>query len=171
MKNLVLILISIYTTSVSCQTNDLPESVYNTIRFDNVLLTDIINSKGNTTTIQSLIPVSFNINSGEDPGHWKEYESNSIYLLFQDGEQFLTPNNIQDYQLTNIKLFDNSKSLFINGIYIKVGDNISLLGNPSILTYSDGTKRIVYKLGSEVIRISFSEINNEVSLIEYEYYN
>lgn len=163
----------IFLLFISCsaigQTNELAISDFLNAKFGDTKLSDIKATKGNQSELELLFDESFTYETGEEPDYWIEFDSPSYCFLFQDGEKM--NGVISNYQLTNLKLKDNSKSLFIKGIQVKVGDNISQLGNVNILTYGTGVKKIVYKLGSEVIRISFDQNTSLITEIVYEYYN
>jgi hypothetical protein len=67
---------------------------------------------------------------------------------------------------------DSSVDFTIKGIIINIGDNISLLGNYTILTYrEDRRKEIVYKIGSQVIEIGYDINTSLITKIKYVYYN
>ncbi|MEO9953214.1 hypothetical protein [Nonlabens sp.] len=112
------------------------------------------------------------MDSGYELDYWVQFETASIYFLFQDGIVDPSGNNISSYQLTNLKLIDNTKSLFINGVNIRVGDNISILGAVNSMNDpSTRQKKVVFRIGSEVIRIRFNRNTSVITLIEYEYFN
>ncbi|WP_298955208.1 hypothetical protein [uncultured Nonlabens sp.] len=172
MKNFIAILtIIVFSTSCISQTNDLSVLQYQNIKFDGNLITDIIDTRGSLTQLNQYFNESFNHSTYNEPSYTVIYNTISVELTFKDGERD-SNNLISDYQLTNLKLKDSSKSLFINGIALSVGDNINILGAVNSMNDpSTRQKKVVFRIGSEVIRISFNRNTNVITLIEYEYFN
>ncbi|WP_213520883.1 hypothetical protein [Nonlabens sp.] len=172
MKKLFIILITIISISCNSQTNNLTAYQYQNIKIQNIYLSDILGTGGDSSSLQNLFSDNFTIENGNEPGYWKQFESSSMYCLFQNGVQDEFRNNVTDYQLTNLRIKDDSKTLFINGLIVKIGDNISVLGNVNTMNNpATGEKKVVFRIGSEVIRISYTTITNTITLIEYEFFN
>ncbi|MEN8816117.1 MAG: hypothetical protein ABF274_04505 [Nonlabens sp.] len=171
MKLSLSILLGLLLTTCNAQVNDLTISQYQQIKFGNYLLTDIINTRGDAALINSYFSQSFTISTYEEPSHTILFDSSDINLVFKDGNVDIN-NTINNYQLTNLRLTNNAVSIFINGSNVRVGDNISILGNVNSMNDpSNRQKKIVFRLGSEVIRISYNRNTNIITLIEYEYFN
>lgn len=85
--------------------------------------------QNNTPTLNT----NFQVSNGDEPDYWIQFESSKYMLLFQDGRRS-NSGAIENYQLTDFLIKDNSTSFTIKGVNIKIGDNISKLGNSNALT-------------------------------------
>lgn len=152
---------------IYAQTNDLTIEEFLNIEIEDVKLSKIKAAKGNENSMQSFFE-NLNIEKGDEPSYWISFSSNLISFLFQDG---ILVDNRRVYQLTNISITDISICLKIKNIELRIGDPLSILGEVAILTYNDGVKEVVYKLGSQVIEIGFDPEAEIITSIKYRYYN
>lgn len=172
MKSIKFLIIQIISLLIfSCtnaQTNELTSSEFSEIKINNIRLLDIISTKGSESSLTALLGNIFTVETGDEPDYWVKFSSNMYNLLFQDGVQSV--NGIENYQLTDLWIVDESTELYIKNINLTIGDNINLLGSPNILTYSNGIKEIVFKLGVQVIEIRFDSSTNLIIQIKYKCY-
>ncbi len=170
MKNYIILILSIAFFSCKAQTNELSIQEFSNIKIDNIEFKEILDTRGDSNQVKSMLDTNLQIETGEEPDYWVQFSFSKYMLLFQDGKKS-NLGTVSDYQLTDFLIKDSSIKLSIKGVEIKLGDNIDKLGNPNILTYSDGRKGIVYKIGVQVIQISYDENTNLITKIKYVCYN
>lgn len=172
MKKYKVLIFALVVTIFSCnaQTNQLSIQEFSNIKINNVLLSEIQNTKGVENTIKSLFGNDLSVLRGEEPSYWVKFTSPSFKIIFRDGQNFET-GAINDYQLTSLLVKNSNISVSIKGVDFRLGDNISVLPNsPQFLTYSDGRKEIVYKLGVQVIEIGYNLNTGIINKIKYVCY-
>ena len=168
-KVIFLIFCSLFFSVIKAQTNDLTVEEFLNIEVENVKLSDIKATQGDKSLVNSLFENNFTIETGEEPGYWQTFTSESIDLDFDDGLK--VKGEVKRYQLVILSIKDSSICLKLKNIEVRIGDPISILGNTNFLTYSDGITRVTYKIGAQVIVLEYDSKTNLIISIKYRYYN
>lgn len=171
MNNYLILIFSFIIISCKAQTNEISFEKFSNIKIDNILLSDIRNTKGNENLVKSLLDNSFEVEKGDEPSYWIKFVSSRYKLVFKDGQNIHT-GVVDDYQLTSLLVVSSSISVDIDGVSISLGDNISKLPNANeTLTYSDGRVEKVFKIGVQVIEIGYDLSTGVINKIKYVCYN
>lgn len=126
-KTLFLAIILIAQTYCAvAQSNSLSAAEYSNLKFDNVSIQDIIDTSGNTSTMQSLFNNALTIEQGfsEAVEHWIKFTKNSICIEFYNGIQ---EGSVITYDLGSIEIEGNSSVLDVKSKQLKIGDSGNLL--------------------------------------------
>ena len=171
-KFIFLVTALFFATIVKGQTNDLTVEEFLGIEIDNMKLSDIDDADQNENTLKDFFKDDLAIETGfsDASDYWIKFFSKSVFFLFEEGEKN-AEGIIEAYELTNISIIDASICLKIKDLEVRIGDSLSILGEVAILTYNDGVKEVVYKLGSQVIEIGFDPETEIITSIKYRYYN
>lgn len=171
MRNYILLLFILCSISCKAQTNELTIQDFQNIKINNVTIQNIKSTYGDYNLMNNYFNNQFQINEDYNviEEYWIEFSKNDLFKIkFLDG---IKENGVIKYNLNTIIVEDASINVFIKGKTIKVGDNISEFEGFNTLTYRSGKQKIVFRIGSEVIRISFDLTTNLITKIEYKYYN
>lgn len=136
----MIFLILLSLGNIHSQSNILTSQEYSNIKFDNVLLEDIINTSGNTASMQNLFNNILTVETGynEAIDYWIKFNANSICIEFYHGQ---SNSSEITYDLASIKVENNTSSLKIKGEVISIGDNANILSSSQIRTY--GNKKMM----------------------------
>lgn len=142
--------------------NVLTLTEYLNIQVCGVTLNSIIESKGEPTSIESLfgVPTSMNIDPDGDFNHY-------IYPGFTIG--FSAVINVE-MGLSGFKIIDSNCSILIKGISLKLGDNISKLGNIKYNLDTNGDYSILFVLGENFNQFIAIDYNQTTKLITKIYF-
>jgi hypothetical protein len=166
MKNIIIIFLLVISSTSQCQdSNIITEVAFNNIKINNHKLSVIKDTNGAKTAIESLFGGSVFV---IDPdGDFYNYSFNGFNIGFSSIISNATHNNpiISKFEITN-----SNWSMTINGVTIKVGDNISLLGNVIFNTNIGGSKSILYMYCdgcNSFIGIDFNQITKTITKIYF----
>lgn len=166
MKNLILAMLILASSLVKCQTaNIISQTDYDNIEINGVKLIDLKNTYGDPNDIQSLLgkPISKNIDIDRD-------FFNYTFKDFKIGFSSLLSNDFNKPILSRFELNGSSVEIKIQGITIKVGDNISKLGSIKFNTDRNGDKSILYMKCdgcNNFISIDFNQTEKTITKIIY----
>lgn len=164
-KTLILIALLVCAYSCKAQTNKLTEEEITNIKFNNISLKQIIDSRGSIADMRALFSNELNTVLNETaPFLSRDFWSNSIYLNFEDESD--TGNQ---YRLTNIQIKDSLIGVTVKGITIKLGDNVSVFGNDILINTNNNDNSIVFVdelTGSAALAFKIDTSNN---IIEIEF--
>jgi hypothetical protein len=163
MKNIILItIVLLFSVSCKAQLNNLNETeLFDGIKFNNISLRNIMNSKGNLTQMK----VYFVNDIQERPNDTAPYLAkflwnNNISFGFEDETD--SGNN---YDLTYIRVRNSSVIVNVKGLSIKIGDSRSKFGN-YLFNENDSSYNFT-DADTGSVGLSFKiDINNKVSAIE-----
>jgi hypothetical protein len=176
-------IISIFAISLGYCQNDytvLSESTYNTIKFHDVLFTDIMATDGNNAQMANLFPTDINDNNSSgiglaDPNdvtideYGQEIDEVEKSFIYQSGLKVYFSNDDQDPELEVIGI--NAKKITIDGESLEIGDSIGVLTNLNyvVQTGNSNYKFVeIVKTGHYSTPITISlDINNQITQIEY----
>lgn len=164
MKAIKILILVMACMSFSCSNsqnlNNLSlDEFYNDISFNDISLSQIIDAHDSLGNIQNLFNSAIRTRD-DDTAKSLNYEIGGYNFNF---EELSSSSNDTDYSIAYIWVSGSSK-VEINGVLIKVGDNISKLGNVEILKpgkiifYNEETNasfKIVYNNSNIITEISF----------------
>ncbi|WP_299015123.1 hypothetical protein [uncultured Polaribacter sp.] len=164
MKNIILITLIFFTT-ISCkaQLNNLNETeLFDGIKFNNISLGDIMETKGKLNEIRSLLGNSVQeTTNNSGPYIGKELSNDNIVISFEDETD--SGNN---YDLTTIYVLNSSVIANVKGLSIKIGDSRSKFGNYYLFNEIDSSYNFT-DADTGSVGLSFKiDANNKVSKIE-----
>ncbi|EAS20955.1 hypothetical protein BBFL7_01847 [Flavobacteria bacterium BBFL7] len=170
MNFIILTVVFFFTITCQCQTNELTTDEFQELKFGGISLSEIKEIKGDSVSFQNLFSKADIIKTGEEPAYWINLISSDYDVYFQ-GDVKDSCGVVLDSQLIYFKILNGSLNLYMKGYNLAVGDNVSVLKDFNMLTYEDGTKRYVFKLGSQVIRVNFNQKTDIITSLEYVYYH
>lgn len=148
------------TNPVQFGLNVLTLTEYLNIQVCGVTLKNIIESKGEPTSIENLfgIPTSMNIDPDGDFNHY-------TYPGFTLG--FSAVINVE-MGLSGFQIVDSNCSIMVKGISLKLGDNISKLGNVKLNINTSGGYSILFvpsEDSNQYIAINYNQITKLITKI------
>ena len=165
MKNIVLITFLFMANLAQCQmtSNIISESEFDSIKINNVSLTTIRATEGREDLVENLysnLIIEREINHGErgPSNYWFKYDGFEFAFTGSAGTR-------EHPGLSSFYITDSNWSINIQGITIKIGDDISLLGNVVFNTRSNGIKSIIYQFCdgcNSFIYIYFNKLTNKI---------
>ena len=164
-KSLIILVFLISNIAFSQTYNVLSELQFNNIEINNVKLSDISNSYGDQNVISQLFgPPSTKV---IDPdGDFYQYK----FKNFDIGFSALLSSDYNKPITSRIELTNSTSTIKINGIEIRIGDNINKLGDVKLNTITNGHKSILYMPCdgcTNFISISFNEVTKLITEIIY----
>jgi len=139
-----------------CQINSniITETDFNNIKINNVSINNIKSTNGIYSQITSTIPYPIIEKIEED---YYYYVYNGFNICFSENE------------MSSFEIIKNNWNLEIKGKTIKIGTNISILGNVKINNQKDGGRSIVYQYcdGCNNFLSIYIDSNNLVKKIIY----
>lgn len=155
MKNLFFVFILTIQLMNAQQNNQLTVVEYNNIKLNGVLMHELSDTKGNPAKMNSLFNLSFNYEFSDEilnQAHFTNLNK-GLYIYFEDDILF-------EYIISN-----NQSSLFIKGVQIRIGDNISLLGP----LHMSGNNKIKFNLNGtgDLWTIKFNSTTKIIEEIKY----
>ena len=170
MKNILFILAILLTTTAQCQmtSNIISETDFNNIKINDVTLSSIRATEGKEALVQNLYTSAIlekDINTGErgPSNYWYKYDG--FEFSFTSGAGTSAHPGLSSFKITR-----SNWSITIQGVTVKIGDNINLLGNVTFNTRSNGTKSIIYQYCNgcnSFIYIYFDQSNNRIVRIGF----
>lgn len=170
MNYVFLIAVLFFTITSQSQTNEFTIAEFQDLKFGKISLSEINEIKGDSILFQNLFSKADVIKTGDEPSYWINLISNH-YDVYYQGDVKDSYGVVLDSQLIYFKVLNSSINLYMKGLKLAVGDNISILKDYNVLTYKDGAKSYVFKLGSQVISINFNQKTEIITSLEYVYYN
>jgi hypothetical protein len=173
-KLIVFLVIAILTSKIQAQDlayvddgkgiNPISLSEYQNIAINGIKRTDIEAVQGNVSQMKNLFGNDLITITSSDPNLSIDFKSTNkgVYFSFEDGSD--TGNN---YELTYYTIFSEQSTLTVKGKTVKIGDNISLLGDVNI-NNNNGTISFITLNESSYIEIKFDKTNKTITRITYE---
>jgi hypothetical protein len=176
-------IISIFAISLGYCQNDytvLSESTYNTIKFHNVLFTDIMATDGNNAQMANIFPTDINDSNSSgiglaDPNdvtvdeYGQEIDEVEKSFIYQSGLKVYFSNDDQDPELEVIGI--KAKKITIDGTSLEVGDHISNLTNVNYTIANGVNIQLVKIIKPNGYANALSiRLNNTQHITEIEYY-
>jgi len=165
-KILMTLMISFSFVSITAQTNELILEDYSSIKVNNVLFKEIQNTYGDITLMQNLFGNTFTVKSGYDDAidNWITFSTNSLHIEFWQG---IDSGLGMKYDLAKIRIKNNSSNFTIKNQVVTIGNSINSFGNINILTYDNGTKKIIFSGNDEYFSIKFNLSTSIITEIIY----
>lgn len=144
--------------------NRITSSDYKNVCINGVKRTEVENTFGNISQMNTLFSTSFDVTYDNTPDNYIKFDSNAkgIYFRFVDNSDVGDHNELEYFQI-----FNDQSSVSIGTTTFKVGDNISVLGDVNI---NDQKSVIIFNSSAESssIVIKFNKLNNTITSITYE---
>ncbi|WP_420315979.1 hypothetical protein [Ekhidna sp.] len=168
----IIILCLVITTTINAQIkplstiNELTANQFENIKLNGVTLKSIWDTSGNEDAIKNLFGEPTYINKQSEFADGvisREFYFDGIEMGFYNS--FSSMGNLGGFKITS-----STPSITINGITIKIGDNISKLGNVVITNMTTGGKSIVYSPDYDettFLAIEFDESSGTIQEIIY----
>lgn len=168
----ILIIISTWVQNVF-NPNPMSEQEFMDITLNGKTIAEFKATNGQENTMKLLLANSFRVKHSDDPFTlWSAYGDDQIGLSFEDY------NNDGQYYLQGFRLKNSSVTMTIKGISIKIGDNISKLGNVVFNTRPDGARSILFcvkiedgkyagRFWDEFLVFEFDQQTQLITKIEY----
>lgn len=150
------------------QTNNLSQLEYSKLKFDNVSIQSIIDTKGDIIKMQSLFNNSLTIEKGfnDSVEYWIKFNKNSMCIEFYNG---IKTGNVILYDLANIEIENHLSVLSVKNNQFKIGDsgniasglNLRSVNNNKIYTfrlnnYDSYAYVYVDKLSNKIVKIGYN---------------
>jgi hypothetical protein len=169
MKNTLKILLFILPFIGCSQTNynELTNTDYYNITFNNVTISQLSEFQGNNNDLNQLLNVSFENTSNDPEDEAKTFESDDIRISY-----FGYPPNME---LSGISVLNINIPVVINGVTIMLADNVSLLGygnqnfNSFVSSNYPNKSYAIFKPEFEdsYVSVTFITITGIITEIEY----
>ena len=169
MKDLkYLIIIIVIVLSHSCTygkiNNMLTVAEHNSIKVNGINLTEINNTKGDTTQMKLLFGNNTAFELESDPHSMISFwdTSKGFYFRFE----LTGPNLSADYTLYDFNVSNANSNVTVKGTTLTIGSDISLLGNVNV-DYT--AKQIVFVTNytSDMLILKFSDLTSKITEIQF----
>lgn len=167
--NLYLVLIFLLACNLpsEAQTNTLTTDQFFEIKFNSIALSDFYDEGPPFNNVNNWLQPNYNSSEGTDPLR-RAFWDNDLYVRYEDYSESGT-----NYTLAHLRVLDTSVAVLINGITVKVGDNVSILGSDVLIRSNNESNQVIYVpsgVDATSISIEFNKVNNLITGIEYNYY-
>lgn len=159
MKQLFLLLLLATSFIVKGQTNIISNSDIESIKINNITITDIQKTYGKQPKVEALL------------GATTSYENNGFYYYFKfNGIKLDFSTSKRKPYIESLDILTNEASFTIKGVTVTIGDSISKLGKVELSTGRNGAKSILFAECDDCdvfININFDQATNIITKINY----
>ena len=164
---LITIISLVFTYSCKAQLNELTQTEFNNIKFNNVTLKSIIDTNADLTKMKMLFGNDLLYKEVNDILIYKQYWNDNLDINFNSD----TNNN---YHLSDINVYNPLVNITVKGIIVKIGDNKSVFGNNVVINVNKGDNSIVFidaLTDAATLAFKIDKATNKIVSIELNVYD
>lgn len=167
---LIIIISLVFTFSCKAQLNELTQTEFNNIKFNNVTLKSILDTNADLTKMRMLFGNTLLSQSNTTgPYLGRDFWNENIYFNYEENSDVSN-----DYNLTNIQIKSSFVNISVKGIIVKIGDNKSVFGNNVVINTNNGDNSIVFidsLTGAAALAFKIDKATNKVVSVEFNVYD